>query len=107
MATLILERAHRLYAIVTVMRSLPPNEHMPPKGQGFRAAHEAHDRLSLSLTGIFERHHAELAMPPDRCAAVFQGLLNTVHFPFTDPKTRLDVDEVVTATLHGVARRPE
>jgi AcrR family transcriptional regulator len=103
-AAIILERAERVHALASVLRSLPPSEYLD-HGDTHRTAMEANSMISWGLTRMFRDEAHRLAVEPSHAAAAFRGLLFAVSFPMCDPQELISADEAIEILLNGVLDR--
>jgi AcrR family transcriptional regulator len=102
-AAIVLKRSERVHALVSVLRSMPPQEHSTLHA-AHRNAIEANSLLFWGITRIFQDHSGELAVEPARAAAAFRGLLFAVSFPLNDPDELISADEAIEVLLRGVMK---
>jgi AcrR family transcriptional regulator len=95
------ERFDRIYALVSVVRSLKVG-HGEKHGDAFQVAKEASQRITSTLTELFGEAETELSVPPRSAAVLLNTLIFAIHFPYNTEKDRLTTDEVVTILLNGI-----
>jgi AcrR family transcriptional regulator len=61
--------------------------------------------ITAALLELFERHEAELRVPPATAVAAFRGLVFASVHPMLPPRERLASAEVVGILLSGIVRR--
>jgi AcrR family transcriptional regulator len=69
-----------------------------------RLIRESTAAITTALMELFERHEAELRIPPATAVAAFRGLVFASVHPMLPPRERLASAEVVGILLSGIVR---
>lgn len=101
-ARILMDRADRLVALVSVLGTMPEDRH--PDHEGAHRQFEDAQRVVVSaLTELFERHAGHLRVPPDRAAVMLRGLVFVNKHPRLSPAEQWTASEIVAMALHGVS----
>lgn len=105
-ARILLDRYDDVIALMSLLRTLPPDEHGAHSGHtGPPAAIARSSEVVMDvLTDLFERHRADLRITPRRAAAAFRALVFAVAHPAMLREEKLTVPEIIDVLLSGVAR---
>lgn len=102
-ARILLDRYDRVIALMSLLRTLPPDEHDSSHVGPPPAIARSSEVIMEVLTELFERHSDELRIPPRRAAATFRALIFAVAHPVMVGEEKLTVPEVIDVLLSGVA----
>ena len=94
------DRVHTLYSVARSLKGSGGRH-----GDGYRIARDANDHIVAALTELLAGAEDELAVSPAKAAAVLNGLMFAIHFPFNTDQDALTRDDVVTLLLNGVRAR--
>jgi AcrR family transcriptional regulator len=99
---ILLERFDEMIALMSVMRTMPPDRSHHPSGLPTFVA-ESNAAVMGALTALFERNRENLRVEPGRAAAAFRGLIFARAHPTAALEEKLTVAEIVGVLLSGVA----
>lgn len=105
-AAYLLERMDTVMAVMMAVRGLPQADVPRPPGREGPPEFviEANRALLDVLTEVFERHHEELRVRPERAALIVRSLVfGSRHPGMADPPT-LTADEIAAVLVSGIAQ---
>ena len=104
----LLTRMEKVLAVMMAVRGLVD----VPEGRGGHSQNdgppafvrEANTALLTTLTEIFERHHAELGVAPERAALMLRSLVFGSRHPGMKHTHTLTAEEIATVLVSGITR---